>query len=145
MAKKRVQPSEAEPPTSSCLLICEDILVSPSRDKHYLQGVISKIVVPKFPAMIGPLAAYVRLSNIYGSQQIEISFTSGEYEKPIFSFVAISPPSSNPLETQTIMLGLPVIKLKKTGRYLFSASHGGVPFATTTVEVVLLEKKRGKK
>jgi hypothetical protein len=142
MAKKKVQPSEAEPPTSSCLLICEDILVSPSRDKHYLQGVISKIVVPKLPVTIGPLAAYVRLSNVYGSQQIEIAFSGGGEDKPIFSFVATSPPSSNPLETQTIMLGLPVIKLKKPGRHVFSASHGGVPFATTNVEVILPEKKK---
>ena len=136
---KRIDPTSAEPPTSSCLLLCEDILLSPSRDKHYLHGVIGKITAPKLPATIGPFSAYVRLSNVYANQQIRIEFSHSSSNDPIFSLQALSPQVSDPLAVHTMILAIPPMKLKKPGRYIFSASHAGVPFATTAIEVLVAQ------
>jgi len=53
----------------------------------------------------------------------------------VFGFDAKSPPTSNPLDTHTLIVKIPLFEIKLAGRYVFSALHAGVAFAQTTIEV----------
>src|SRR5438552_10287125 len=72
--KKSAAKLATEPPTCNCLLLCDDVLVSRRKNKHTLQGVIGAIGVRQFPAVLGVYVAYLRVSNVYGSQKITVRF-----------------------------------------------------------------------
>lgn len=138
--KKKATKGAVEAPTSSCLLICDDVLVSQGHNKHILNGVVGQIIVPKTPTALGPFVAYIRLSNVYGGQEIKLCFSSaGEEEEEVFSVVAKSPAQSDPLQTHTIILRIPQFEINEIGRYIFSATHGGVPFAQCPIEIEALD------
>lgn len=143
MAKKRTRRTrkEVEPPTSSCLLICDDVLISAGRDKHTLHGVIGTIVVLECPARVGPYVAYVRLSNVYSKQEIELIFRKADDDEMVFSFKAKSPASSNPLHTHTLIVKIPQFEIPSAGRYIFTAEHGGVEFAQSRFEVKSIDQQ----
>ena len=146
MAKKKITPDIASPPSSSCLLICDDVLMGAAKGKHFLHGVISEIVVPRLPCVLGPYAAYVRLSNVHGGQKITLSFCRlAESDDELFKFEATSPERSDPVAAHTIILPIPAFVVKRPGRYIFEASHGGVPFATNAILINSVPKTRKKK
>ena len=141
---KKILPENAAAPSSSCLLICDDVLQSVAKNKHLLHGVISQVFVPKLPALIGPYVAYVRLSNVHGSQSITLSLAHAATEEELFRFSATSPAESDPLATHTFILAIPPLRVTKAGRYIFEASHAGIPFATNAIEISTPRRKRGK-
>ena len=120
---------------SSCLVICDDVLISTAQNKHLLHGVVDVVSVPQVPIRIGPFAAYIRLSNVYRDQEIQLTICTAVTEEPVFSCSAISPESSDPLQSHTIILQIPPFEIRETGRYIFSASHGGVPFAQSPIQI----------
>lgn len=126
---------EAESPTSSCLVICDEVLTGVAQGKHFLQGVISGIVVASFPAIVGPFAAYIRLTNVYGGSEIKISLCKADDDDEVFGFVAKAPEKSDPLQSHTIIVKLPPFGIREGGRYIFSASHAGVPFAQSPIQI----------
>jgi hypothetical protein len=107
-----------------------------ARGKHFLNGVISKVQVQEVPAFIGPYVAYVRLSNVYSAQRIVLSFCNAATDEELFGFEAQSPDKADPLETHTLILRIPQFAVQEIGRYIFSASHHGVPFAQCPIEIV---------
>jgi hypothetical protein len=135
MARKRKRSTRAssEPPTSSCLLICDDVLQSTATGKRIFHGIIDLIVVSSMPADIGPFAAYIRLSNVYGSQRILINLINAATDQEVFRFEAQSPVQSDPLATHTLILRIERFAVCEPGRYIFSASHAGVPFAQSPI------------
>jgi len=141
MAKARKKKrSEAESPTSDCLLICDDVLVSHGKDKHFLQGIIGTIIVRSLPATIGGYVAYVRLTNVYPSQSISLTFEDADSNEELFRFNANLPQKSDPLGVYTLVLKIPPFGVTHPGRYIFCARHGGVPFAQSPIRIVLLEE-----
>lgn len=134
-SRRKVGQTGAEPPTSSCLLICDDVIMSTARGKHALQGVVNGIAVRELPALVGPYVAYVRLSNVYGSQKIQLKFAHGSTDDEVFSFEAEAPEQSDPLGVHTLILKIPQFEITADGRYLFSAVHNGVPFASSPIVV----------
>ncbi|HEV7297943.1 MAG TPA: hypothetical protein VGN72_01155 [Tepidisphaeraceae bacterium] len=135
MAKRRkVGKSSLEAPMNSCLLLCDDVLRSTIRGKHILQGVIGGVQLLQLPAIIGPYVAYIRWSNVYGGQKIKLNFRN-EDDDVIFGMEAKSPAKSDPLETHTLIIRIPPFEITTPGRYLFSAEHGGSPFAQTTIVI----------
>jgi len=143
MAKRRKNAGKGhvEAPTSSCLLICDDVLVSTGKNKHFLEGVIGAVGVASVPAVVGPYVAYIRLSNVYGGQEIVLSICNATDDEEVFRVMATSSEKSDPLETHTIILAIPPFEIRETGRYIFSASHGGVPFAQSMITIVVPEQK----
>jgi len=140
MARRKRRKLAGEAPTSSCLMICDDVLMSVGRDKHTLHGVINGIVIPELPAVIGPYVAYIRLSNVYGGSEILISFCTADSDEEIFRLDAKAPDKSDPLQTHTLIIRIPAFAVEAAGRYIFSASHGGVPFAQSPIEISTLER-----
>jgi hypothetical protein len=140
MPRKKAGKTTAEAPTLSCLLICDDVLMSVAGAKHMLHGVIDRIVVTELPAQIGPCVAYVRLSNVYSNQHIVLSFCRASTDEEVFRFDAKSPGKSDPLGTHTLILKIPGFAVEQPGRYIFSASHGGMPFAQSPITIQLIEK-----
>jgi hypothetical protein len=123
-----------ESPTSDCLLICDDVLVSHGKGKHIIQGVIGAIVVRAFPARIGGYVAYVRLSNVYGGgQPVHLTFENAATGQELFRFETKLPKRSDPLGVYTMILKVPPFEVSESGRYIFSAKHGGVPFAQSPI------------
>ena len=143
MAKrKRVPKKQAEGPTSSCLVICDDVLLSYGKQKHFLQGVIGGILVPSLPAVIGPYVAYIRMSNVYGGQEIELDITRAGDSAEVFQIKATSPPGSDPLQTHTMILQIPPFQIMEVGRYIFSGTHGGVAFAQSVINIQAVAKEQ---
>jgi hypothetical protein len=138
MAKRRPRRAKAEPPTCNCLLLCDDVLISQGRNKHFLQGVIGVIGVLQLPAVIGGYTAYVRVSNVYGAQRINLSFIDGVSDEVLLEANTDFPSHAEPLGVYTIVTPVPPIIVKHEGRYIFLASSRGVPLAQSPIEVKLL-------
>jgi hypothetical protein len=138
--KKKATRQSAEAPTSSCLLICEDVFVGAGSAKHILHGIISEIFVPALPVTIVQAVAYVRLTNVYAEQNIALSFANVGTGVELFRFNSQSPKDSNPLGTHTLILKIPPFEITETGRYIFSALHNDIAFAECPVTVKVPEQ-----
>lgn len=145
MAKRRGKKSEKneiEPPTSDCLLLCDDVLASKRTGKHNLIGVIGTIVTPKLPHEIGGYVAYIRFANVYSGQKIVLTFKPASDEaSPLFQIEFETPNNSNPLSIATLQFKIPMFVVECDGRYKFQAEHAGVPFVSTTIMIRSIERK----
>ena len=137
MAKRRRQ-IRGVAPTVNCLLLCDDVLISQGKHKHFLQGIIGQIVVLELPAIIGGYVAYVRFSNVHGDQKVKLAFESAAGDDPLFEIEANFPSQSDPLGVYTLVIPVPPFAIQETGRFMFIASHGGVPLAQSPIEVRLI-------
>jgi hypothetical protein len=135
MAKRQRKPrSGVESPTSDCVLLCDDVVVSQGKNKHTLVGIIGGIGVPRFPAVIGGYVTYVRLSNVYGGgQKITLRFSFAATDETIMETEARFPANSDPLGVYTLVAPIPQFVVAIGGRYIFGAYHNGVPIATSPI------------
>jgi hypothetical protein len=124
-----------ESPTCNCLLLCDDVLISGGRGKHYLQGVIGMLGAAEFPATIGGCVAYIRLSNVYADQKVSINLLNTRTEEIIFEFEAGFPDRSDPLGVYTLVVPIPPFVIAEPGRYLFNALHNNAPIAQSPIVV----------
>jgi hypothetical protein len=143
MAKRKSNPG-TESPTCNCILLCDDVLVSVGKGKHFLQGVIGVIAVTKLPAVLGGYVAYVRVSNVYPAQVIEIKLERASDGAVLLDARPTFPPHPDPLGVYTFLAPVPPFRVEEPGRHLFTAYHNGVPFAQTPIEIRLLKRQRGK-
>lgn len=134
MAKRR-RKLRAVPPTINCLLLCDDVLISQGKGKHFLQGVIGAIGVVNLPAMIGGYVAYVRFSNVHGEQKVKLSFEPAAGGESLFEIEANFSSQSDPLGIYTLVIPVPPFLIAEAGRFMFTASHGGVPLAQSPIEI----------
>ncbi len=123
-----------EAPTCSCALLCDDVLES-KRGKHILQGIIGAILVPQFPAPVGGYVAYIRLSNVYGSQKVMIALEDDGGTKIFFQGEVTITGSANPLDVYNVVETVPVVTIDRPGRYLFSVKYDGVSLASTPIVI----------
>jgi hypothetical protein len=133
MAKRRRK--RIESPTSDCLLLCDDVLNSHRTQKHNLIGVIGGISVAEFPALIGGYVAYVRLTNVYGHQSVDLMFRAADDGEPLFTATVETPEKANPLDILTLVIRTPMFTVAKSGRYIFSAEYNGVEFVSTAITI----------
>jgi hypothetical protein len=137
MARKKAKKNGGlEAPTSSCILLCDEVIVTHAQDKHVLQGIIGVIGVPSLPAVLGGYVAYIRLSNVYGSQKVTVQFEDAESGATLFAFDAEFPAQSDPLGVYTLIVRIRPFAVEKAGRYLFSVIYGGLPIASTPVMIL---------
>ena len=134
MAQKvRRKAKRGEAPTSDCLLLCDDVLISQGKNKHSLMGVIGGIGVTEFPAVLAGYVAYARFSNVYSGSKVEISLISADTEEPLFKARAEFPAQSDPLGVYTLVIQIKPFRVPAPGRYLFGAYHDGVAIATSPI------------
>lgn len=141
MAKRKKNPSRrqpTEPPTCNCILLCDDVLVSQGRGKHTLSGVIGTIILQGLPAQSGSFVAYIRLSNVYGSKDVQVSLLRADSNEPVFQFEAKLPDKTDPLGLYLLMVPIPPFKIERAGRYLFQAECDGEVLATSPISVVAM-------
>jgi len=137
MAKRR--PRKANPrntpeaPTCSCALLCDEVLVAQRAGKHTLQGIIGTIMVQSFPARLGGYVAYIRLSNVYGTQKVTISLEDDGETERVFEGVLTISGSTQPLDVYNVVESVPVFDLKRPGRYIFSVKSHGLTLASTPI------------
>jgi hypothetical protein len=137
MAKRKGKATKftSEPPTASCLLLCEEVTVKYGLDKHILEGIISEMNAPGLPFMTGPGVAYVRMSNVYPNQKMTLRFAHLETAEVVFELSIQAPPNSDPLRNQIIIAPIRPFVIYHSGRYMFGAIHNDIPFAECMIEV----------
>lgn len=114
--------------------MCDDVLMS-AKNKHTLAGVIGIIGVPQLPAMLGNYVAYVRISNVYGTQRIRVGLEL-ESESPLFEFTADLGGPQDPLGVHTLVVPIRPFQVESAGRYFFFArSENGTLLAGTPILV----------
>jgi hypothetical protein len=133
MAKRKKKKLGLEGPTSDCLLLCDDVLISQGKNKHNLIGLIGGIAVRNFPAILEGYVAYARFSNVYGGQKITLKLSRGTDDATILEAEVPFPSQSDPLGVYTIVIPVPAFKVEEPGRYLFGAYHNGVPVASSPI------------
>jgi hypothetical protein len=137
MAKRRKgRTTKTESPTSDCVLLCDDVLVSTGKDKHNLVGIIGTIAVAGFPAVIGGYVTYARFRNVYQGKKVTLKFSSASTDESLFELEIPFPPQSNPLGVYTIVLPIPQFVAKEAGNYLFGAYDDGIPIAVSPISLV---------
>jgi hypothetical protein len=135
MAKRKKKPkSGVESPTSSCVLLCDDVFVSTGKGKHTLSGIIGGVGVSSFPATLGGYVAYVRLSNVYsGGQKILLKLSAADTDQTLMEREEKLPHDSDPLGVYTLVIPVPAFRVTVGGRYIFGAYHNGVPIAVSPI------------
>jgi hypothetical protein len=146
MAKKKIkpapQPGVSVPPTCSCLLLCDDVIISHAHDKHVLQGVIGMLAVPKLPAVLGGFVVYIRLSNVHAKQTVKVKFHHGDSNEVLWELVAEVINQLDPLQVHTLITRVPPFEVKESGRYIVTADHDGIPLASIPIIVHNLDVNR---
>src|SRR5262245_21010934 len=120
---KRRPPPES--PTCSCLVLCDDVVVSHGQDKHHLYGIIGALGVPSLPHIIGGFVAYARLSNVYEEQKVTVAFSHAEDDQLLWEFAAQLVNRDTPLAVHTLITRIPRFQIERAGRYVLAARHGG--------------------
>ena len=115
------------------MLLCDDVLVSRRKNKHTLQGVIGAIGVRQFPAVLGVYVAYLRVSNVYGSQKITVRFEKTRTDQTVFEFEAQLPDQQDPLGVYTLAVDVPPFAVDEAGRYMLSALSDNLPLAQSPI------------
>lgn len=146
-SKKAVPPTPAvsptEPPMCSCLLLCDDVVVTHAKGgKHHLQGIIGGIGLP-LPATAGNHVVYLRLTNVYPNAHVVVSFQHEADNVPVWQFRAEFVPKSQPLDVNTMIVNVPPFRLTKAGRYHLQATYQEVPIATVPIIVHDLTPAKG--
>ncbi len=137
MAKKRPKktPAPQESPTCNCIMLCDDVLVSTGKHKHTLAGVIGWIAVQEFPATIGGYVAYIRISNVYGTQSVTVSLEDPN-DSTLLEFRADLVGDRGPLDVHTLVVPIPPFAVKKPGRYVFLAKdRDGLLLAMVPIQI----------
>lgn len=138
MAKRKPKKkATGEPPTCNCLLLCDDVLVSQGKGKHFLQGIIGAIGVPGLPVMLGGYVAYVRLSNVYGSQEVTLQLEEAATEEVLFGMNVKLGAQTDPLGVYNLMIPVPPFVVHRAGTYLFTAVHQGMPITYTPIVIAV--------
>ena len=131
-------PSDKTPEalTCNCLLLCEEVLTGHARPRHMLHGVIGSIRLKEALSVIGPLAIYVRVSNVYPGADLRIEFAHGNEEAdPLFSLAITFPPEADPLAMHTFIIQMPPFAVPADGRYILRAVSNEDVVNLTPVEV----------
>jgi hypothetical protein len=142
--RKRISKYAVEAPTSSCLIICNDVMTGTLDGRTVINGIIDGLVLSSTPAVIGPFVAYIRFSNVYAEQKISLSFARPDDEHKVFELPLTAPKQSDPLKTHTLVIRINQFEIKESGRYIFQASHGGVAFAQSPIDITTLETPDGE-
>lgn len=135
MAKRsRKSKPVREVPTCNCVLLCDDVVTS-ARGKHTLVGVIGMIAAQDFPTTLGGYVTYVRLSNIYPNQSVQIEMERAEDRTTMFQFdIKVREPE--PLGLYTFVVVVPPFVVDRPGKYWFQAVSDGEPLAQSPIEIV---------
>lgn len=134
MAKRKGKTTRSGSPTCSCLLLCEDVIVSHGKDKHTLTGIIGAMAAPRFPAVLGNFVAYVRVSNVHLQQSVVVSFEAPD-GSTCWEIEAEFVNANLPLDVYTLVARIPPFQARNPGRYMLKAAHAGVPLAHTPIQV----------
>lgn len=122
--------------TCSCLVLCDDVVISHARGKHTLAGIIGGIGVAQLGAMAGPYVAYVRLSNVHTDQRVTVGL-----ERPsgtlLWEFEAQLVNRNDPLAVHTLIAHIPGFLVDEPGRHMLIARHENVPVAQAPIEVMI--------
>lgn len=121
-------------PTCNCALLCEDVLMSAARGKHILHGIVNLVVVASLPATVGPFVSYVRVSNVYGTQELTIRLVSGT-DRVVFELRA-QLKSPDPLGLYNLVVPIPPFGITEAGRHMFSVLAGGEVLAQSPILVM---------
>ena len=138
MPRKKPKPTPPPavnvPPTCSCLLLCDDVVISHAHDKHMLQGVIGAIAVPALPSKLGGFVVYMRLSNVHAQQNVIVKFEHAASGDVLWELAAIVI-QQDPLQVNTLVTRVPAFDISKDGRYMVTAYHGSEILAQIPVIV----------
>lgn len=117
-------------PTCNCIMLCDDVLMS-AKNKHTLAGVIGVIGVAHVPATLGTYVAYIRISNVHGTQRVRVGLEDPA-GAPVFQFVAELAGAQDPLGVHTLVVPIPHFEVKSAGRYYFEARSDSGSFLAGT-------------
>lgn len=123
-------------PTCSCLVLCDDVIISHGRDKHRLEGIIGAIGVPFVPHPVPGGVVYVRVSNVHQQQRLTVTFSHADDDhKRLWEIEAEIVNQNQPLDVHTLVARVPPFIATKAGRYLLQVHHKGEAIATVPVTI----------
>lgn len=139
MAKKRSRIPRAGPtvsPTCSCLILCDDVVISHARDKHQLNGVIGALLVPFVPFIATAGVVYVRVSNVHRQQKITVRLVRADDDhEPLWAIEAEIINQNKPLDVHTLVAKIPPFQVTKAGRHVLEAMYNGVQIASVPIMI----------
>lgn len=139
MAKKPPASTRRAPsvsPTCSCLVLCDDVVVSHGRDKHRLEGIIGAMNVPFVPHPVAGGVVYARVSNVHQNQRLTVTLVRADDDhQPLWEIEAEIVNRNEPLDVYTLMARVPPFMVKHAGRYLLEARHKGIPIASVPIMI----------
>ncbi len=138
MSKKAATPKRggsSGTPTCSCLVLCDDVVISHGRDKHRLEGIIGSMNVPFVPHPIAGSVVYVRISNVHQHEKVSVSLVRADDNQPLWVIEAEIVNLNEPLNVHTLVAKVPPFMVDKAGRHLLEAKHKGVPIASVPIMI----------
>ncbi|GEM_PF-6577295 len=140
MSKRNVK-AKTHAPTCSCLLLCDDVVVTHAHDKHNLMGIVGSIFVRELPGHVGGFVAYARTSDLHGTEEVELVIRRPSDNEPVMKIRATFQ-SDTPLNVQTLVARVPPLLVEEAGRYMFSAESNGSILAQTPINVIVPQETK---
>jgi hypothetical protein len=139
MARKPPQSRRVGPrvsPTCSCLVLCDDVVISHALDKHQLSGIIGAMTVPFVPSLAPAGVVYVRVSNVPKSQKITVRLVRADDDhEPLWAIEAEIINRNTPLDVHTLVAKVPAFVVARTGRHVLEAMYDGTPIASVPIMI----------
>jgi hypothetical protein len=139
MAKRPRASSRRGPsvsPTCSCLVLCDDVIISHGRDKHQLNGIIGAMAVPFVPSVATAGVVYVRVSNVHQHQKITVRLVRADDDhEPLWAIEAEIINQNKPLDVHTLVAKVPPFLVKQAGRHVLEAMYDGVQIASVPIMI----------
>lgn len=137
MSKRPSKPKSRRPslpPSCSCILWCDDVVVSHGHDKHRLEGIIGAISVPLVPVNIQGGVIYLRLSNVRNNQSLKVALApADDRREPLWEAEIEIPSQNDPHAVRTLVARVPSFRVSEIGVYMLEARYDGVPIAQTPI------------
>jgi hypothetical protein len=110
-----------EDPKVCAMLLCDYAHRDPATGKFSLLGVFDRVHAKQLPAVHGPFAIYLNLTNLNGSYNLSIQVLRAEDESSVGETRAAQPiVVRDPLARVEMALNLPGgLPLQKSGSYVF--------------------------
>lgn len=141
----RPQQNKHDGLTCDCMLLCEDVTHSSTTAKHTLHGIVGWMTVPEVPCRVGPLALYIRLTNLQNSHRCEITCAHADGESDaIFKSAIPTPPQPDPFGIYTQIAVIPAIEITRPGHHIITLLVNNEPMLYSRFLVKLVQQQEGQ-
>jgi len=121
-------------PKVLAVLLAQGHAFDPKTGTHSLLGIVNRLRVDGFPAVVPQLFCYVALTGLNGEYALRLSIHRARDDEEVAYADGVIPRLATPLEFVEVLLGLEEVPLEVGGRYIFKFAMNGAVLHEFVIE-----------